>query len=508
MKKYIPFLFVIFTISINAQFSILNITPTDGTANLALNNIISVEFNQPLDTTRGFEFFQNYFTNAFSQDSIWYSADSKIVNISVNLEENKNYYFLVYSTYAQSEEKLSNPSVVYFTTASDLSGRTVSGLVSADDNSGLDFAKTIVALSSTPIGDGEPMIEIATFANTAGEYSIPNVMDGDYYPLAANDANRDGKLDPSGGDAFSFLEMINISDDYSGLNFMIDIPEPLTLLNAYEIADSLSQELIVGNRYLKMIRTWNTDTLGNAGEWEFLYSTDTLNKVSKLRIDRFGFRFEDTTDQWESQGLQNMDLLPSLSSSVDLGVFMANAEAAGGKNFRTQDKPSNLEFHLEIVLADQRYSHLSYLNPDTSNHVTWAASYRWFNQVSEDNWEQESELVYFGDFETGNLIITDLEYHKLELPNNYSLEQNYPNPFNPTTTISYSIPSVETQNFAALHLKIYDVLGKEIATLVNEVQSPGNYRVEFDGSRLSSGIYYYQLKAGKFIETKKMILIK
>ncbi len=69
-------------------------------------------------------------------------------------------------------------------------------------------------------------------------------------------------------------------------------------------------------------------------------------------------------------------------------------------------------------------------------------------------------------------------------PNRFELDQNYPNPFNPTTTISYSIPFVETQNFASVHLKIYDVLGKEIATLVNEVQSPGNYELEFDASQI------------------------
>lgn len=94
------------------------------------------------------------------------------------------------------------------------------------------------------------------------------------------------------------------------------------------------------------------------------------------------------------------------------------------------------------------------------------------------------------------------------ISNQFVLVQNYPNPFNPTTTISYSIPSVKTQNFASVQLKIYDVLGNEAATLVNEVQGPGNYKVDFDGSRLSSGIYYYQIKSGKFFETKKMLLLK
>ena len=224
MKKYITLLILSLSINLSAQFSILNISPSDGSTSLSQSEIISVEFSQSLDTTKGFKIFQDYFTNAISQDSIWYSSDLKTVFIKVNLDLDKNYYFLVFSATSQNEVKLANPSVVYFTRASTLTGSTVSGVVSAAENSGLDFSKTMVALSSTQIGDGDPMIEIAAFANSVGEYSIPFVNNGDYYPLAANDANGDGLLDPSGGDAFSFLDLITISGDMSGLNFVLDIP--------------------------------------------------------------------------------------------------------------------------------------------------------------------------------------------------------------------------------------------------------------------------------------------
>jgi photosystem II stability/assembly factor-like uncharacterized protein len=85
----------------------------------------------------------------------------------------------------------------------------------------------------------------------------------------------------------------------------------------------------------------------------------------------------------------------------------------------------------------------------------------------------------------------------------YNLEQNYPNPFNPSTVISYRLPV--TSNVT---LKVYDVLGNEIATLVNEELSVGEYEVEFSATGLTSGIYFYQLKAGQFSETKKMVLLK
>jgi len=85
----------------------------------------------------------------------------------------------------------------------------------------------------------------------------------------------------------------------------------------------------------------------------------------------------------------------------------------------------------------------------------------------------------------------------------FSLSQNYPNPFNPTTSIQYTINSLQF-----VKLGIYDVLGREIATLVNEEKTIGNYEVEFDGSNLSSGIYFYRIQAGNFTATKKLILIR
>ncbi len=88
-------------------------------------------------------------------------------------------------------------------------------------------------------------------------------------------------------------------------------------------------------------------------------------------------------------------------------------------------------------------------------------------------------------------------------PEKFYLSQNYPNPFNPMTSIQYTVGSPQY-----VTLKIYDVLGKEIATLVNEEKSAGNYETEFNASHLASGIYYYQLRAGDYVETKKMIYLK
>ena len=102
----------------------------------------------------------------------------------------------------------------------------------------------------------------------------------------------------------------------------------------------------------------------------------------------------------------------------------------------------------------------------------------------------------------GNTILVSVDDDEL-LPTEFRLEQNYPNPFNPTTTIKFTLPETELVN-----LKIYDVMGKEVAVLLNEEKSAGLHSVEFDAGKLASGTYYYKLQAGNNIETRKMLLLK
>lgn len=118
---------------------------------------------------------------------------------------------------------------------------------------------------------------------------------------------------------------------------------------------------------------------------------------------------------------------------------------------------------------------------------------------------QSVSLVY------SELDVTDIADNN-SIVTEFGLEQNYPNPFNPTTTIEYSIPIAEgVESFSIptnVQLVVYDILGTEVATLVNNLQAPGNYRIEFNGSDLSSGIYFYKLSYNGRTITKKLTLLK
>lgn len=99
--------------------------------------------------------------------------------------------------------------------------------------------------------------------------------------------------------------------------------------------------------------------------------------------------------------------------------------------------------------------------------------------------------------------LVGLQANGSETPKVFALYQNFPNPFNPKTNIQFDIPRV-----TLTRITVYDILGKEVDLVVNQVLAPGKYNYDFDASNLSSGIYFYKIEAGNFIEKKKMIVVK
>ena len=116
-----------------------------------------------------------------------------------------------------------------------------------------------------------------------------------------------------------------------------------------------------------------------------------------------------------------------------------------------------------------------------------------YNQISHSYvWDE-----YAAAWQTTSIQTEDA------LPARYSLFQNFPNPFNPTTTITYSL-----QNATQVTLKVFDILGRQVAVLVNEKKMSGIHEEKFDGSNLASGVYFYRLEAGSFVQTKKLVILR
>ncbi|MBK7377898.1 MAG: hypothetical protein IPJ03_02660 [Ignavibacteriales bacterium] len=209
---------------------------------------------------------------------------------------------------------------------------------------------------------------------------------------------------------------------------------------------------------------------------------------------------------------------------VELTSFTATAQQkAVTLNWQTATETNNSGFEIEKSpsptpsLREGAFETIGFV-PGFGT-TTEPKSYSFIDEnLSAGKYQYRLKQIDFdGSFEYSNTVEVEITS-----PTEFSLEQNYPNPFNPTTKIKYTIPSVTlslSKRDILVSLKVFDVLGNQIATLVNEQQQPGTYEVEFNvgtGLALSaaSGVYYYQLRvysvsgAGGLVETKKMILLR
>ncbi len=179
------------------------------------------------------------------------------------------------------------------------------------------------------------------------------------------------------------------------------------------------------------------------------------------------------------------------------------------------DNRNNLLFKLyektDSLQQWQNSTQLKY-KYDEDGNLIFATSEIWQDEtwVFDDGYlefygqTEKQDHFYFTAYqiEVFYSAITDVTSEK-NLISDFTLSQNYPNPFNPTTSIEYSVPSNEY-----VSLKVYDLLGNEVAILVNEEKSSGNYKINFNAEYLSSGVYFYKLSVGNFVETKKLLLMK
>jgi hypothetical protein len=167
-------------------------------------------------------------------------------------------------------------------------------------------------------------------------------------------------------------------------------------------------------------------------------------------------------------------------------------------NWTTATELNNLGFEVQRLVENKSWNAIAFvkgMGTTTAPHKYGCVD----NSVSSGKYFYRLKQIDLdGSFSFSDVVEVDVS-----APTDFALKQNYPNPFNPTTTIDFRIADVRF-----VSLKVYNVLGNEVATLVNEEKPAGNYTVTFNASSLSSGTYFYKLQTGSFIETKKMILLK
>lgn len=484
-----------------AQLSVVSTSPAHGSTNVPLSTTFSVTFSAALDTTYPFSGEYGFFWNFDSYSGRRFSADRRTVTFDVVLSPGSMYVVAMYYARALGGGNLQVPYTIVFSTGPSLGSYTVSGNV-LSGSSGVSPAYALVLLSTTPVQQGQPHPVTGAVASVTGAYTLPYVTNGTYYPVAAKDANGDGELDPSSGDVIAIGDPLTVSNgSVSGLNLTFITTTALTYAQGVPVADSISATL-PPDKTLRRIQGWEVDSLGRTNSWQFSYLRNSLTSGYRIEVGSFERRV-DTLDAQEVDWLRFARPLTNPGSAANSSVFIGNVENAGGRQFRQQDPGGNLTFNCEVNVGDLRNTYFGMIIPDTSQNY-WGAFYSW-GYDSTNYWVPVHWMMFIGNYSTGEiLVVNDVKNGDNELPgSSFRLSQNYPNPFNPTTTIEYQIPA---NGFVTL--KVYDLLGREVAMLVSEEQKANHYTIPFNGNNLPSGVYFYRLQAGSFSDTRSFVLMK
>ncbi len=196
-----------------------------------------------------------------------------------------------------------------------------------------------------------------------------------------------------------------------------------------------------------------------------------------------------------------------LSNNDDTGTQFSYLQA-NGVDIRLKGFTNGLLHHKYAIVDAEPTGYTSYVVTGSHNWSSAAENSNDENTlIIQDNqianfYLQEFAARYYEANGSDSIFVTDIE-DDFELPVSYSLSQNYPNPFNPITNINFSIPQK-----SKVELMIYNTLGQRVTTLINQEKEAGSYKLTFDAANLPSGVYFYRITAGNFIETKKLILLK
>ena len=188
-------------------------------------------------------------------------------------------------------------------------------------------------------------------------------------------------------------------------------------------------------------------------------------------------------------------------------------------------KNNQIVLELSNISSTESANNLEVKLIKNSNNLNFNQTEKKIEKITQGK-ETEATFTFDVDYNIGTTEADTIEFSitdnksiyqskqfilQYSVPTEYRLEQNYPNPFNPSTKIRYSIPNVtlrQAQGDNMTTLKVYDILGNEVATLVNEQKEAGYYEVEFSASSFASGVYIYRLQSGSFVSTKKMMVLK
>ena len=498
---------------------VVDSSPLNGATSVYPGDDIYVYFNYSLNENIRFKDVNFLITNLYNDldnaltDSISIVEDHRKLEFETNLKRNQDYFILLWGIYSYNNKRMTKPFLTRFTTAASFSGYTVSGNISVKENC-CTAENSVVFLAENLGEDGPPTFDYCGIVDEDGNYSIPYVKPGTYIPIVVKDLNNDGSLEIDYGiDPIGIGDSIVVTNsDVGGVDLTLGLTEPYDFSNALDSANSIvALEPNWINYHLKFVKGWGIVNTHYPTVWEFFYFDSLQNKAMKVEMGAF---YTDVDRDYQSgkTWLSNFKNLDSYISRVgNLDKFLNSVfthDLTPVLNYQAFP-PYRKEIYVELGQLSQ--NGFQDMTPDP-NGIYWGAVFSVVDTTNVPYQIPPKKIIRFlGDYQTGDLIaVNKVKKEDSALPKKFTLEQNYPNPFSagggksaPTTRIKFSLPFS-----TRVTLKVYDILGRVVATLVNKNLSAGSYTATFKALNLPAGVYIYRLEAGKYSITKKMMLVK
>jgi predicted GH43/DUF377 family glycosyl hydrolase len=263
--------------------------------------------------------------------------------------------------------------------------------------------------------------------------------------------------------------------------------------------------------------SWEDESVYSCAVMPFQGGYQMWYGANDVGISEVSIGYATSTDGiiWQRDTANNPVLKPGASGWESLGGNTPRVLHNGGTYYLWYEGwPSLTSTLRQIGLAVSNDTGRTWMKDTLHNPVLSVSPGKWDARNVEpgsvlrrgdtlDMWYDGEDNSFVYRIGHAITIITAISDKQQEVPQHFTLSQNYPNPFNPTTVVSFQLPVASN-----VKLNVYDVLGREVATLVNERKMPGTYEVKFDGSNLASGVYFYRLQAGDFTQTKRLLLLK
>jgi hypothetical protein len=245
-----------------------------------------------------------------------------------------------------------------------------------------------------------------------------------------------------------------------------------------------------GKMSTEVLQTWDNTGMAwvnsNMDTYTYDSSGRQINDLNQTWFNNAWVNFAQYVDVFDANGNETEYDEQSWNGSGWTNTYVYTATYNSDNTYATELE----QYYTGGVLSDEYGYSYTY---DSNGNVATETDQVWNGSVLVNSYRYTYSY---------NLVTTGIAGNK-NTPTKFELSQNYPNPFNPTTTINFSVPA---SSFVTI--KVYDILGREIASLVNEQKAAGSYDVQFNGNNLSSGVYLYRMQAGSFVQTRKLMLMK